>query len=555
MPPTSLRDRLLLCLWIAATALAGAAQDDGGSYVRRLERWHAAWRDGRLPLASGAAASDVARRLYGSALVDEAPQVLASHRAGLVELLARVALDPGQDGVDLVLRLAATGLGKEPLDPGLQADFVRETAQLALARTTGSTALERLRAAARGERKGFPGWEPELQLAALQALGAVRNQIVRLDLEAQLAAGDDDVRTAAAGALGVRAHANSTGALATALPRETDTPAALAMLDALHAIVLANAATLDARSSRDALAAALASLGRFDWRCDLVVVELCRRIRSARSIAPLIAVLERCADARSGHDKFRSGTLREAAHRALRELTGTLFAADRPQDWRAFWDRERDAFVMPPPPGSSLDDTRTSSGFFGIPVRGLRVLFVIDVSGSMDESLLVPRDNGTSSAEQVETTTRIAQAKVELWNAVEALPADARFGVIAFSDGVRRWGKPLVPATDRGRASLRDLLRSLAAGGSTNLYGALDAALDIADTRFGQDVDAEIDELFVLSDGQPSSGELTDPEAILAAVARANRVRRVRIHTVALGGASEFVRRLAEENGGVCAVR
>lgn len=556
MPLRPLRKLFAIGVALLVTVATAAAQDVDAGLARRLERWHSAWREGRLTLDRGAGVeAGLARRLYGDDVCREAPQVLSSHQAGLVELLARMVLTPDDESVDAMLALAASGLGDDRGTLGPQPDLVREEAHRALGRVTSSAGIERLRLAARGERDAFRGWRAGFRLAALRALGTVRNGVVRLDVEAQLGAKDEFVRIAAAEALGTRSHAHSANALATALPRETTTPVAIAMLDALHAIVVANHGSLDARSSRDSLAAALASLGRFDWRCDLVVVELCRRIRSVRSIEPLIAVLERCADQRGVDDKLRSGTLREAAHRALRELCGTLLAADRPEDWRAFWERERDSFAMPSPREADDAAPRTSSGFFGIPVRGMRVLFVIDCSGSMDESLSVSRTEGTTTETAMLPTTRIAQAKVELWNAVQALPADARFGVVAFSDGVRRWGKPLVAATAQGRSALRDLLASLVAGGSTNLYGALDEALDITDTRWGQDVDAGIDELFVLSDGQPSSGELTDPAAILAAVARANRVRRVRIHSVALGGASEFVRRLAEDNGGVCAVR
>ncbi len=71
----------------------------------------------------------------------------------------------------------------------------------------------------------------------------------------------------------------------------------------------------------------------------------------------------------------------------------------------------------------------------------------------------------------------------------------------------------------------------------------------------------------MLSDGLPTAGKATVPEQILARVRALNRLRRVRIHTIALllgaqpdaerGGVGEtadmtdFMRRLAEQNGGI----
>ena len=64
---------------------------------------------------------------------------------------------------------------------------------------------------------------------------------------------------------------------------------------------------------------------------------------------------------------------------------------------------------------------------------------------------------------------------------------------------------------------------------------------------------AKIDELFVLSDGQPTVGVVTDTEALLRLVREANKYSQIRIHCVftGTGSGAALLRSLAEQNGGV----
>jgi Mg-chelatase subunit ChlD len=81
--------------------------------------------------------------------------------------------------------------------------------------------------------------------------------------------------------------------------------------------------------------------------------------------------------------------------------------------------------------------------------------------------------------------------------------------------------------------------------GGTNLFGGLAEAFELKD----------VEEVILLSDGEPSAGEVQDVNKILAWVQRWNRWRKVRVSTVALSAprvARQFVAKLAQENGGVC---
>jgi hypothetical protein len=62
----------------------------------------------------------------------------------------------------------------------------------------------------------------------------------------------------------------------------------------------------------------------------------------------------------------------------------------------------------------------------------------------------------------------------------------------------------------------------------------------------------EVDTIFFLSDGRPTVGEFVDPDDILREVLAANELRKVKIHTIAIGEfQKDFMRKIAEKTGGV----
>jgi len=93
----------------------------------------------------------------------------------------------------------------------------------------------------------------------------------------------------------------------------------------------------------------------------------------------------------------------------------------------------------------------------------------------------------------------------------------------------------------------------MTAAGGTNGHDALKSAFAIAG-RGARDKQYELgaDTIFFLSDGQPTRGDITDPDQILAEVKRWNLLRRVKVHTVGVGRdhAKAFMESLAESSGG-----
>ena len=92
-----------------------------------------------------------------------------------------------------------------------------------------------------------------------------------------------------------------------------------------------------------------------------------------------------------------------------------------------------------------------------------------------------------------------------------------------------------MPPNDRSFRALTACLGHLEAGGGTNVFDALLKVLDADNVKFGGRPRGIVDEIFVLSDGRPTAGAVSDPDEILEVVREINRYLRVRINTVYTG--------------------
>lgn len=244
------------------------------------------------------------------------------------------------------------------------------------------------------------------------------------------------------------------------------------------------------------------------------------------SVDELIDVLGR-ADKVGG--EF-SATVRRSLH-AL-----TLQDLPTEDDWKKWWQFERDRWK--PPGQQALGRTRVGSikppgdfpKFFGVEIFSLRVVFVIDVSGSMKEPV------------RGHPMQRVELVKKELVQAIEKLGPKARFTVITFSDKIVPHTPDLVPATPANKEKAIRFVRSLAPSGTTWTQEALEAA-------FGME---SANTIVLLTDGMPcKGGPILPTEPILAAVRQWNRFRKATIHTIGFAQAHyHFLRALARENGG-----
>lgn len=232
---------------------------------------------------------------------------------------------------------------------------------------------------------------------------------------------------------------------------------------------------------------------------------------------------------------MREGNLRgkEAAYVALKRITGEdyEFVPDKWEKW--YRDRKETAQKKDDGGGGEpekAEDPKKDTGermsvvldprhkrfkvtFFNYRIMTDRVLFVIDVSGSMKWLDQPPQ--------------RIDVAKRELERVLRVLDDETLFNVMTFSSDMHTWSdKGEKPATEENVEKCIDWLQNrLLPRGGTNTYGALMAALE---------QNPKVDTIYFLSDGLPSGGELEDQEEILVALRHANRFRQVRINTIAL---------------------
>lgn len=268
------------------------------------------------------------------------------------------------------------------------------------------------------------------------------------------------------------------------------------------------------------------------WSTRLAALEALAGLRDEAYLGPIIEQMQ-----------LEVGRMRLAFADALFDLTGQLFG-NRAPAWKGWYEGEGKGLELPGEAtiaeARRLRAERRSrertevSRFFGIPLETERIIFVLDISGSMVASL-----RGLYQGNPGEP--RIDRAKAELIAAIRDLKPTAQFNIIAFSSAVnvfsdRSVGAEEAPAKD----AAVDWVSGLGAIGGTNLYGAVARALD----------DQHVDTIVVLSDGQPSTGDIVDPGAIREAIRRRNQGRRVVIHTVSLGTELPVLEWLSRDSGG-----
>jgi hypothetical protein len=255
------------------------------------------------------------------------------------------------------------------------------------------------------------------------------------------------------------------------------------------------------------------------------------------------------------------GRVRTDVSHALASLTGKDFHGNLAL-WQRWWADNGATFVVAPEPQSAApnpEEETTGVSFFGIETESKKVLFVLDLSGSMDFAM-VPRNNPDDDPNRPpdkpegDEQSRLQVAKRDLIKAISGLKDGGVFNLVMFASDVWTWADELVTMTPQARAEVVSYVEKDAkALGGTNLYGALERALDLAGAKGGtQFSKPAIDTIYFLTDGRASVGLTIDSEEILAFVRERNKTAGITIHTIGLSNAHDAVllRRLAEENGG-----
>jgi hypothetical protein len=270
------------------------------------------------------------------------------------------------------------------------------------------------------------------------------------------------------------------------------------------------------------------------WPVRAAVIRELSRIPKKESIDLLVARLAK-----------EDGRLKDDIAEALRALTGQTFVAEA-EPWRIWWEKSRSGWS--PPQERSKGDAPVEGQeagvvyFYGIRSSSKRVVFCLDISGSMDWPL---------AGQDKEGPPRLEKAKQELLQALNGLPEDAQFTIVVYSSDVRPWKKSLEPATAKNKASARKFVEDLKAEGGTNIFDALTTAMEIAAPP-ARNREPGADTIFFLTDGVPTVGKIVDPFQILDEITRRNRILGVTIHTVGVSKDQNagFLLNLAKRNGG-----
>lgn len=234
------------------------------------------------------------------------------------------------------------------------------------------------------------------------------------------------------------------------------------------------------------------------------------------------------------------GQLRFETAQHLARLTGQNFGGHSDQ-WTAWWKDQSDTFQLAAKsaPATTLLPGREVARipwpeplpeFFGVPVYAKRVVFVIDRSRSM--------------ASSVDGVTRLKEAVDQLEKAVEKLDRYAFFNVFAYNSDVLPFMTQLVQAEDDNKRAARNFAYRLTPDKKTACYDALSAGLM---------ADANLEAMYFLSDGEPTTGRLVDMPTIVNSITAQNAFQRTSIYTLGIdarGAHEEFLKDLARRNYG-----
>lgn len=313
------------------------------------------------------------------------------------------------------------------------------------------------------------------------------------------------------------------------------------------------------------------------WQIRSAAIKTIGIVRPQEAVQPLIDLMR------------GKGRLKEEAAETLFLITTLDFGAN-PDEWQRQWDRLKTISWKIPTDedvAKAKETRRRNDEFYGkkedrtsfggIATTSTQILFIIDVSGSMDD-FVVETDKFESGHGDLR---KLSIVREELLRTIDSLGRSTNFNIVAFATHMKPWKKFSVSANIVNKASAKAWVKRLkpiggsqaqglaSAGlvgaanleaGKTNTHGALMFPFGIdpeeppgVGVKSGKrSAKNKLDTVFFLSDGRPSTGRLVDTREILKEVAEINQTYRVVFHTIAIGDFQrDFLRDLATQNGGV----
>ena len=279
-----------------------------------------------------------------------------------------------------------------------------------------------------------------------------------------------------------------------------------------------------------------------DWQVPTGLVRCLDLAGSKEAIDRLIQLLHNPQSQRVQQDIVES----------LKRWTGKDLGLNA-RAWRDWWDVNRDKEK------SLSQGAARSTGygsFYGIPISEGRITFVIDISGSMREPLtgraIKDYIEGLSRLKDKEIKSRLDLAKEELVAVLEALPDNAAVQVIPYSDSAAGFARAPEKLSKAARKKFTRRVRSLGAGGGTNIHDGLMLAFFPGRKPQKSDWEQGPDTIFLLTDGAPSRGPIVHTPTLRDAALEWNVGRGICIHTINVGDRPfRWLEDLSEATGGV----
>jgi len=266
-------------------------------------------------------------------------------------------------------------------------------------------------------------------------------------------------------------------------------------------------------------------------------------VRDKRTIPALIDQLGR-----------EGGRLREDIHELLVELTRQDFNLDA-ERWNSWWNKFGDLFEFKDNIKKRLALPKYAMQYHEVETCSKKFIFLLDVSSSMNEQVTVQKIGGKTYDKGDLRKPKVYVAKLEIARLLRTFDKNIFFNIITFSTEVDLWRKKVVSGTKGVTKAAEKYIWDITPPekSATNIYDTLMTAFDMVDDGFAKrKYESVVDTMFLLSDGNPTAGPVTDVDMILRTVKERNRIHGIKIHTFSLGGRADthFLRKLADITGG-----